>query len=178
MKRNYSFEALNLVNNGHDSLLSNITYLAAKLLDCPVAIVSVAQQFKASHYISASYGLPDGGQDDRQVDFEQSVCRVVCEENRPLTVPDLMEDRRTFGMKSSHHFGYRSYIGVPIHNICGKAIGSLCCLKDEPTEWTSESIELLQRLTVEINDIIKSRAHALELEATNAKLRKLLSGRS
>lgn len=178
LRKNYTFEALDLVNNGHDRLLSNVTFLAAKLLDCPVAIVSVAQVNKGSHYISASYGLPDAGQEGRQVDFEQSVCMIVCAENRPLIVPDLLADSRTFDMQPSHHFGYRSYIGVPIHTISGTAIGSLCCLKDVPTEWDQNSIDLLQCLTVEVEDIIKSRASALELEATNAKLRKMLADRS
>lgn len=176
--KRYSFEALNLVNDGQDNLLSNIVYLATELLRCDAAIVSVAQHHREAHYISASFGLPCEAGNTRYVDFAQSVCKIVIEQDGPLAIADLLADPRTETMLPNHHFGFRSYIGVPIHNIFGRAIGTLCCLKAEKTEWSSKSIGLLQRLTLEIDDIIKSRTHALELEETNAKLEKLIATRS
>jgi len=177
-KKSYSFEALNLVNNGQDDLLSNIVYLATELLDCEVSIISVAQNLEERHCISASFGLPKTDENTRYVDFAQSVCRIVYEDDKPLVITDLLADARTRAMLPNHHFGYRSYIGVPIHNVFGKPIGSICCLKAEKTDWSLKSIDLLHRLSIEIDDIIKSRTHALELEETNAKLVKLLATRS
>lgn len=176
--KSYSFEALNLVNNGQDDLLSNIVYLATELLGCEVSIISVAQNLKEKHFISASFGLPKEDEETRYVDFAQSVCRIVYEDDKPLVITDLLADPRTGAMLPNHHFGYRSYIGVPIHNVLGKPIGSICCMKAVKTEWCRKSIDLLQRLSLEIDDIIKSRTHALELEETNAKLVKLLATRS
>ena len=177
-KKNYTFEALGLVANGDDRLLSNITHLAARLLRAPVSLVSVIQTDRNRQYVSAACGLSVEAEDARQVPLDQSVCKFVYHEKKLLIIEDLLEDGRTKDMQSVMEFGFRSYIGMPIHSVGGKVIGVICCIKTEPGEWSTGEIDSLERLAIEVDDIIKSRAHALELETTNSRLKKLLAARS
>lgn len=177
-KKNYTFEALGLVANGDDRLLTNVTHLAARLLNAPVSLVSVIQTDRDRQYVSAACGLSVEAEDARQVPLDQSVCKFVFEEKKLLIIEDLLADGRTMDMQSVRENGFRSYIGVPIHSVGGKVIGVICCVKTEPGEWQADEIDSLERLAIEVDDIINSRAHALELETTNSRLKKLLAARS
>lgn len=176
--RNFTFEALGLVENGDDDLLSNITILAARLLNAPISLVNVIQKHRDRQYASAAFGIALHSEADRQLPIDQSVCRFVLEQDDVLSIPDLLEDARTMNMQSILDLNVRAYLGAPIHDVRGKPIGALCCLKNEPTDWKYVEIDSLKRLAFEIDDIIRTRARALELVATNSKLNKLLAARS
>lgn len=176
--KKYTYEALGLVENGEDGLLSTVTHFAAKSLGAPVSLVSVIQEKKNRQYISAGCGIPLESEHDRQVTLGESVCLIVHDSHKPLIVSDLLEDRRTMNMDTVRKFGFRSYIGVPIHSNIGAVIGSLCCLKMEPCDWDPDNIESLTKLAKAVDGIILARAISLEQEATNKRLKKLLETRS
>lgn len=176
--KTYTFEALGLVDNGTDPLLSNITVLASRLLNSTVSVVSVIQLHRDRQYISAASGIPTEAESTRQVTLDQSVCKIVCETDSLIVIPDLLEDPRTKQMQSVQDMGMRAYIGAPIHNVDGKPIGALCCFMDEPTDWGPIRMDSLKRLAYEVDDIIRTRTHALELGAINGQLKKVLSARS
>lgn len=176
--KKYTFEALGLVENGEDRFLSNVTHFAAKSLGAPVSLVSVIQRHKDRQYISAGCGIDLEDEEGRQVTLDQSVCQIVHDERKPLMIPDLLADERTMCMSSIIQFGFRAYIGVPIHSNTGAVIGSLCCLKMEPGDWEPDSVDTLLRLAQAVDGIIVARARNLEQEATNTKLKKLLASRS
>jgi len=174
----YTLEALGLVENGNDLLLENIATLAARLLNAPISLVNVIQTYRDRQYVSASCGLALDQNGDREMALDQSVCKIVLEQDDVVMIPDLLGDARTMNMQSVRDLGVRAYLGVPIHDVSGKTIGALCCLMNEPTDWDDVKIDSLKRLALEIDDIIQTRARALDLEATNAKLNKLLAARS
>ena len=177
-KKNYSIAALGLVNNGTDHLLSNITHLASRMLNAPVSLVSIIQTDLHRQYISAGCGIPLENEDERQAPLEQSVCKMVFDQKSPLVIVDLLKDERTKHMETVQHFGFRSYIGVPIHGVYGKVIGALCCIKTKPYAWAPSDVEALERFALEIDDIVRSRAREIDLETTNSRLKKLLAARS
>ena len=76
----------------------------------------------------------------------------------------------------SSEFG--AYLGTPIHGVTGKVIGVLCCIRKRPGPWDPIDLDSIERLGVEVDDIVVSRAHAVELETTNARIRRLLAARS
>ncbi|MCD1626054.1 MAG: sensor histidine kinase [Paracoccaceae bacterium] len=176
--KKYTFEALGLVENGDDRFLSNVTHFAAKSLGAPVALVSVIQKHKNRQYIAAGAGIALEDEKDRQITLDQSVCQIVHDERAPLIIPDLLADERTMCMWSIIQYGFRAYIGVPIHSNTGAVIGSLCCLKMEPGEWHADSVDSLLRLAQAVDGIIVARARNLEQEETNTRLKKLLASRS
>ncbi|MGR3506219.1 MAG: sensor histidine kinase [Paracoccaceae bacterium] len=167
-----------MVENGDDRFLSNVTHFAAKSLGAPVALVSVIQKHKNRQYIAAGAGIALEDEKDRQITLDQSVCQIVHDERAPLIIPDLLADERTMCMWSIIQYGFRAYIGVPIHSNTGAVIGSLCCLKMEPGEWHADSVDSLLRLAQAVDGIIVARARNLEQEETNTRLKKLLASRS
>lgn len=175
---NYTLEALGLVENGNDHLLENIATLAARLLDAPLSLVNVIQMHRDRQYVSAGCGIALHQEGDREMALDQSVCKIVFDQDEVLIIPDLLDDARTKNMQSVRDLGVRAYLGAPIHDVSGKPIGALCCLMNEPTDWDDVKIDSLKRLAFEIDDIIQTRARALDLEATNTKLNKLLAARS
>jgi signal transduction histidine kinase len=171
MVKTYSFEMLGLVSKDMDPAMLNIIELSARMLDAPASFVSVLDHQKARQFFSVCTGLPPELEQARQTPIEHSICRFVQEAETTVVIPDLLADPRTQENPLVHHYGLRAYIGVPIHTVSGKVAGALCCMKDETRNWTQADREILERLAICVDDIIKARALALEERKANDLLR-------
>lgn len=176
-KSKFSFAALGLVDNGHDACLENIAFLAQTLLGADGALVSVMQPAKAVQYISAS-SVGCVTEENRRFPLEQSICRLVFTDKKPVLIEDLTADMRTKALEPVRVSGLRSYVGVPVHAVSGKVIGSLCCFWTTHMRLDETHIALLERLARGVDDIIRARVTVLEKDRTNARLTKMLAARS
>lgn len=176
-KSKFSFAALGLVDNGQDACFENIAFLARQLLNATGALVSVMQPAKGVQYISGS-SVGCVTEENRNFPLEQSICRLVFTDKQPVLIVDLTADPRTKALTPVCQSGLKSYVGVPIHAVSGKVIGSLCCFWTEQTHLDETHIALLQRLARGVDDIIRARVTGLEKDRTNAKLTNMLAARS
>lgn len=178
MPKNYTFEALGLMDSRMDQSLLNIIELAARVLDAPSSFASILEHHKSRQFFPACFGLPDELEEKRETPIDESICRFVQADQKTVAICDLLLDERTKDNPLVHRHGLRSYIGTPIHTVSGKVIGALCCMSNRPNQWTSVDRDSLERLALCIDDIIRARAISLEERKTNDRLNKLTSARS
>ena len=171
MVKNYTFEMLGLVDQEMDPAMLNIIELSTRMLDAPASFVSVLEHQKSRQYFSVCTGLPPDLEDSRQTPIEHSICRFVQEAEQTVVIPDLLDDPRTMHNPLVHRYGLRAYIGVPIHTVSGRVAGALCCMHGETRNWSHTDREIIERLALCVDDIIKARALALEERKANDLLR-------
>lgn len=83
--------------------------------------------------------------DDIAVDYQESNCKLVLENNEPVkTVMNLMANEETKKRKITDELGVKAFIGVPLNRTDGSNFGTLCLMdKDEKTlpmnkwKWSS-----------------------------------------
>lgn len=178
MPKNYSFEELGLLDSSIDLSMLNIIDLASSMLHAPISFASLIERGKSRQYFPASIGFPRDLEEARQTPIEESICKFVQQDQKTIAIPDLLLDDRTKDNPLIHRYGFRSYIGTPIHGVSGKPIGALCCMDTKPTSWTDLDLVTLEKLALCVDDIIKTRAMALEERKANEKLKKLAAARS
>ena len=137
--------------------LQEIVEEVAERLGAPIALADVlldgAQVFVAGHgpvpeWIGQAAGTP----------IEWAFCRPFVADRTPRVVPDLTADPAWRDNPLVTVDGARAYIGVPLVSHQGHVVGGLCAVDVQPREFESGSVELLQRLAVEVMERVEARA--------------------
>ena len=177
MAKNHTFEALGLMHAEMDRSIRNIVTLAAQMLNAPMSLVSHVNYEKDRQFFFGHKGLPSELAEAAETTLDVSICKFVQSSGKTVAIRDTLKDARTINNAAIHNLGIRSYIGSPIHAPSGRPVGALCCMSSEPRDWTDKNIENLINLTVCIDDIIESRALALEERTAREKLYSMLQNR-
>jgi two-component sensor histidine kinase len=154
-----------LLDTGPEVAFDRITSMAARLLEVPVAIISVVDQdriwFKSRHGV----GL-------EQVDREPGLC-ASCMLQRDAW---LIEDARNDPLARNNplvagEFGAQSYFGVPLLSHDGFGLGALGVLDFAPRTMTARQVADLTDLAAVIMDEFELRRTArTALSAYQAEL--------
>ncbi len=118
--------------------LDHLTRLAARLLDAPLAFLTVVDD-RRSHWASCA-GVTDG---TRGGTVEESFCRYVITDGAPLVVEDAATHPRTRDNPSVVGMGVRAWAGYPVLDTAGRALGSFCVVDTVPRAWTPAQVEVL-----------------------------------
>lgn len=133
-----------------DGAFDRITEMAARLLDVPIAIVSVVDEdriwFKSHH-----------GFDAQQVPRSPGLCASAILGDEPYILPDARLDPVALtNPLVAGEFGLRFYAAVPLTVESGQSLGTLCVLDREPRQMSSQEIRTL-------SDLAALVVHELEL---------------
>jgi PAS domain S-box-containing protein len=161
--------ATTLADAPTDSALERLTRLAARLLDAPLAIVSLADG--AHHVVAASYTRPDHPHLDDVPRRAQTFCRDVVRQGRPLIVhPD---DRRSrVGDAGDQHT--LTFAGVPLRATDGEILGTLCVASDAARRWSDAELETLADLAAAASAEVELRRTTRYLHAREEQFIALL----
>lgn len=77
----------------------------------------------------------------------KSFCRAVVETNKPLYVPNALDNDYWLDSPSVKNGPVRSYCGVPIHYPDGSVYGSICAIDTDCTHYEPNLIKLLLHLS-------------------------------
>ena len=133
-----------------------IAQLAAELLGCPIALVSLIDTQR--QWFKARYGLQVS-----ETPLEQSFCRVPVRLNRPLLVPDAQADpqfRDNPLVKGDPNI--RFYAGVPLR-IAARSdrdpvpIGTLCAIDNQAREARPRDLQVLEVLGRALETLLMAR---------------------
>lgn len=161
-----SLEALGILDTGPEPRFDRLTRLASRLFDVPTALVSLVDRDR--QWFKSRFGL-DAEQTDRDVSF----CGHAILEQKPLVVPDALEDER-FADNPLVVGGprFRFYAGRPLRAPNGHRIGTLCLLDRSPRSFSEADAEALDDLAT-----IAERELAMAALATMDELTGLLNRR-
>ncbi|GAA3381930.1 PAS domain S-box protein [Cryptosporangium minutisporangium] len=121
--------------------LDRLTALAARVLDVPVALVSLVD---AERQVFASdCGLSGELAASRQTPLSHSYCKYVVADDAPLVVADARVDERLRTNPAIVDYDAIAYAGVPLHDPGGHVLGSFCVTDTKSRQWSARELEIL-----------------------------------
>ena len=151
-----AFERLDLLDGKPDAGFDRFTAEAAKLLDAPVALVSLVESHRQWFMSRAAHAEPFTSIAETPLSY--SFCRHAVAQKAPLVIDDTRADPLVADNPSVEEFDVIAYAGAPIMTSDDQALGTLCVMDHRPREWTSEQIELLSDLAAVVAREIELRA--------------------
>ncbi|CAA9492217.1 MAG: hypothetical protein AVDCRST_MAG85-1294 [uncultured Solirubrobacteraceae bacterium] len=145
-----------LLNGPIDAALDRLTGVVARVLDAPVALVSLVDADK--QVFAGCIGLPEPWATDRQTPLSHSFCQHAVTSREPLIVADARKDPRVKDNLAIRDLDVIAYAGIPLIDRQGQALGSLCVIDHRPRRWTDAEVELLNDLATTVVDELESRS--------------------
>ncbi len=138
-------ERLRLLDAPVDSALDRLTRLASRLLDVPVALISLVDHDR--QFFASQVGLPEPWCSRRQTPLSHSFCKHVVAEDQPLRVDDAQTHPLVCYNLAVTDLNVAAYLGFPLRSPSGAVLGSFCAIDTRPREWTDDERETLEELT-------------------------------
>ncbi|MEP6816970.1 MAG: GAF domain-containing SpoIIE family protein phosphatase [Marmoricola sp.] len=127
-----------------DESFDRYARLARRLLDVPVALVSLVEAER--QVFPGASGLPEPYRTTRETPLSHSFCQYVVKDRRPLVIADARADDRLSDNLAVEELDVIAYAGWPLTDAGGRIIGSLCAIDTRPRVWTEHELEGLADL--------------------------------
>ena len=139
-----ALRATGLLDGPADESFDGLARLAARLLEAPVAIISLVDVDR--EFLTAQVGLPEPWAKRRGWPLTHSLARFAVANNAPLVVADARTDPVLCDSCAIGELGIVAYAAVPLTTASGRAIGALSVADRRARTWTEEQLELLHEL--------------------------------
>ncbi len=162
-KRVEALHAYSVLDTVSEEKFDDLTKLAADLCDAPIARINLIDSGR--QWAKSIYGMSE---QTREVSRDITVCQYTIQKNEVLEIKNLAEDPRF------KNFSYvkerpklRYYLGAPLLDPEGYAIGALCVLDYEEREMPEKQKKQLQILAGEVMARLELRKQNLKLKELN-----------
>jgi diguanylate cyclase (GGDEF)-like protein len=159
-----ALHATNLLGTDPEESFDRITRLAARLLDMPMAVISLVA--KDIQWFKSTCGL-----DARQTARDISFCGHAILSDEPLVVPDATQDPRFFDNPVvTGPPGIRFYAGVQLESVDRMKLGTLCVMDTRPRELSARDLDALRDLAHMVEEQIFHRQLAMAAQTLHEEL--------
>lgn len=139
-----SLHSTGLMDTPPDPAYDRITQAAAEALHTPFAAVTLVDADRT--YYKSTAGMGKLSIEERQMPFDQSICQYTVADGTPL----VLEDARIDPVFSNHPVvrggAMAAYLGIPLIDHEGRAIGTLCVSDSKPRQWGTGHVQILSDL--------------------------------
>lgn len=146
-----------------DAGMDRFARLVSKLLNVPVALVSLVEE--ARQVFPGMIGLDEPWAGQRQTPLTHSVCRHVVEDREPFAVSDIRAFDRTAQSPAIDDLGVIGYAGMPLTDSDGHVLGALCAIDTQPRAWSPDELEVLEDLAAACSAELRLRIVSRQREA-------------
>jgi PAS domain S-box-containing protein len=149
-----ALRGLGILDSPPTESLDRLTALAAKLLNVPIALISLVDSDR--QWFKSCIGL-DAQETPRNISF----CGHAVYERQVLAVSDATLDERFADnplVVGTPHI--RAYLGIPLFTVGGHPIGTVCAIDTSPRTFSEEQIAALSRLGKVIEKILHAQSLA------------------
>jgi hypothetical protein len=143
-----ALRATGLLDSGAEEAFDRLTQLAAKLLNAPVALISLVDENR--QFFKSSVGLAEPWRSTRQTPLSHSFCRHTLLTRETLVVEDARTHPLVRDNLAIRDLDVVAYAGVPLITAEGHALGTLCVIDHQPRSWTADQIQTLEILTASV----------------------------
>lgn len=157
-----------LLDTGSEEAFDRLTRLAARMLDAPIALVTLVDADR--QFFKSQTGLPEPWATRRETPLRYSLCQNVTEAE-PLAIDDARADPRFQAHHAFTEMGLVAYAGVPLVTDEGHALGAFCVADTRPRAWTPEQMAILRDLAASVMTEIELRRAAREADAARDRQR-------
>lgn len=137
-------ERTGLLDSPREDSYDRLVAMVVDALQVPSAAVSLIDNRR--QFYKSAVGLPIELDQARELPVDQSICQYTIDGGDILTV----EDARLHDVLKDHPAVLNklavSYMGIPLKDDQGHAVGTLCVWDDQPREWTVGHQQILQDL--------------------------------
>lgn len=133
-----------LLDTPPDPKYDRLVAMAADALGVPIAAVSLVDDKR--QFFKAAVGLGDNDDRITEMPVGRSVCRYAVETGQPLVVEDARTDELFADHPGVLDKTWVSYLGIPLLDDGGHALGTLCVWDQQPRQWTTGHIQILKDL--------------------------------
>lgn len=150
--------ATGLLDAPADPRLDELTALAAAVLDAPVALLTLVD---ADRQVFAScVGLPAPWSERRETPLSHSICQHAVAAREPLVVEDARVSPLLGDNLAIRDLGVVAYLGIPLIDHAGQALGSLCVIDGRPRAWSPDEVDRLRELAAATVTALELRRRA------------------
>ena len=146
----------NLLDTPAEDAFDRVARLAARLLEVPIALVPLIEDDR--QFFKACVGLPEPWASARQTPLSHSLCQQVVVTRQPLAIGDTGGDALARDNPLVRELGLAAYLGVPLIDPSGHALGSVCVADHRPRDWTPDQVALLTDVAGLVMTQIRLRA--------------------
>ncbi|MGB5267671.1 MAG: GAF domain-containing protein, partial [Polyangiales bacterium] len=162
-----ALESYRVMDTPPESSFDDLTTLVARILDGPIALVSLVDADR--QWFKSRYGL-DAPETPRDISF----CGHVVAEQELLVVPDAFEDSRFHDNPLvTGDPRVRFYAGVPLMTPDGHILGTLCAIDHEARQVSANQLDTLSILGRQVADQLELRRQLLLTKDYEQQLRTL-----
>ena len=136
-----ALHATGLLDSDISPSFDRLARLAASVLNAPVALVSLVDSDR--QYFKSCLGLPEPWATQRGSPLSHSFCQHAVASREPLLVTDAREHAVLRENLAIRDMGIVAYAGIPLIDVYGHALGTLCVIDSRPRHWTSHQVQLL-----------------------------------
>jgi serine/threonine protein kinase len=140
---------LNLVDTQPDAEFDRITALAARILDVPVAVITLVDEERV--WLKSRHGV-----DVQEIQRSRGLGATGSLHDETLVIENTLTDPRTARLPSTHASEYRFYAGVPLITAEGHNLGTLAVADTRPRPMSPSEIASLE-------DLAAMALHEMEL---------------
>jgi hypothetical protein len=139
-----ALRATGLLDHPPDEGFERLTRLASELLNAPVALVSLVDVNR--QFFLSCRGLAEPWASQRETPLSHSFCQHAVAAGEVLAVDDAREHPLLRDNLAIRDLGVIAYLGAPIFDDAGHALGTLCVIDSRPRQWSSHQAGLLEDL--------------------------------
>ncbi|GAB5492225.1 MAG: hypothetical protein Phog2KO_24400 [Phototrophicaceae bacterium] len=155
-------ERTKLLDSPAEESFDRLTYLASKLLNAPVAFISLLEPHR--QYFKSHIGLPDPLVEAREIPLSHSFCKYVVDSGKALIVEDARVNPLVMDNPAVAEMDVIAYLGIPLTTNDGWHLGSFCVIDRKPRVWTTDEIEIMETLASSVTSEIQLRLNFYEKE--------------
>ena len=133
-----------LLDSAAEEAFDRLAQLAAKLLNAPVALISLVDDDR--QFFKSCVGLAEPWNSARETPLSHSFCRHALSSAEPLVIEDARTHPLVRDNLAIRDLDVVAYAGVPLITAAGHALGTLCVIDHQPRSWTADQIETLKTL--------------------------------
>jgi diguanylate cyclase (GGDEF)-like protein/PAS domain S-box-containing protein len=147
-----------------DESLDRLTRLASRMLDVPVALVSVVHEDQ--QVFASQIGLAEPWAGRGRTPLSHSFCQHVVISGEALVVEDARDHPLVHANAAIRDLGVIAYAGAPL--VVGReCVGSFCVIDGSPRSWTDEEVATLRDLAAMVATELELRSAIVTREAAH-----------
>jgi signal transduction histidine kinase/CheY-like chemotaxis protein len=142
-----------------------ITSVVAKLLNVPIAIVSLVDTDRI--WFKSHFGL-----DVQQIDRSPGLCASAIFSDHHYILNNALKDPVTLtNPLVAGEFGLRFYAAIPLKTQDNHSLGTLCVIDFEERELSNDELKIMEDLASLVMDQMELRLSARQIDDLNADLK-------
>ena len=133
-------EALNNLADSFEypNSLAELADAIQRRLDCTGTMVTKVCQDELLILTNAGLQLPPHYQNSMPLEY--SICQHVAAMDFPLVIDDSNSHPLLKGNRAVSELSLAAYLGAPVHDADGKALGAICAFETRQRRWSEQEI--------------------------------------